>query len=137
MKTMGEALDCGLVLVISMWDDIAVSMNWLESCTGAFRSPCDLADGKPESIHDQHVGRHRGVHELAGSSRMMAARKLSGVRKLALVVKPQTPLLELPALGADTTVGGKAGISLGADALGIKSVSQNRAGRSLAAKPRS
>ena len=31
MKQMGYALDCGMALVISMWDDIAVSMNWLDS----------------------------------------------------------------------------------------------------------
>merc|ERR1712025_791538 len=31
MKAMGEALDRGMVLVISMWDDIAVNMNWLDS----------------------------------------------------------------------------------------------------------
>ena len=24
-------LDCGMVLVFSMWDDIATSMNWLDS----------------------------------------------------------------------------------------------------------
>merc|ERR1711904_690445 len=31
MKAMGEALDRGMVLVISMWDDIAVNMNWLDA----------------------------------------------------------------------------------------------------------
>ena len=31
MKQKGYALDCGMALVISMWDDIAVSMNWLDS----------------------------------------------------------------------------------------------------------
>merc|ERR1712139_560360 len=48
MKRMGEALDRGMVLVISMWDDIAVSMNWLDSymgddssAPGALRGPCD------------------------------------------------------------------------------------------------
>jgi len=57
MKTMGEALDRGMVLVISMWDDIAVSMNWLDSymdCDpsepGCTRGPCDPADGLPETL---------------------------------------------------------------------------------------
>merc|ERR1712072_1651141 len=34
MKAMGEALDRGMVLVISMWDDIAVNMNWLDAYMG-------------------------------------------------------------------------------------------------------
>jgi cellulose 1,4-beta-cellobiosidase len=61
MKTMGEALDRGMVLVISMWDDIAVSMNWLDSymgddpsAPGALRGPCDPADGKPEILREAH-----------------------------------------------------------------------------------
>jgi cellulose 1,4-beta-cellobiosidase len=61
MKTMGEALDRGMVLVISMWDDIAVSMNWLDSymgddstAPGALRGPCDPADGKPETLREAH-----------------------------------------------------------------------------------
>merc|ERR1719158_1940305 len=61
MKVMGEALDRGMVLVISMWDDIAVSMNWLDSymgddssSPGALRGPCDPADGKPETLREAH-----------------------------------------------------------------------------------
>merc|ERR1719460_1591025 len=61
MKTMGEALDRGMVLVISMWDDIAVSMNWLDSymgddpsAPGALRGPCDPAEGKPETLREAH-----------------------------------------------------------------------------------
>jgi len=61
MKVMGEALDRGMVLVISMWDDIAVSMNWLDSymgddssAPGALRGPCDPADGKPEILREAH-----------------------------------------------------------------------------------
>jgi cellulose 1,4-beta-cellobiosidase len=61
MKKMGEALDRGMVLVISMWDDIAVSMNWLDSymdCDpsepGCTRGPCDPADGLPETLREAH-----------------------------------------------------------------------------------
>lgn len=61
MKAMGEALDRGMVLVISLWDDIAVSMNWLDSymdCDpsepGCKRGPCDPADGKPETVREAH-----------------------------------------------------------------------------------
>merc|ERR1719223_1502086 len=61
MKAMGEALDRGMVLVVSMWDDIAVSMNWLDSymdCDpsepGCTRGPCDPADGAPETLREAH-----------------------------------------------------------------------------------
>jgi cellulose 1,4-beta-cellobiosidase len=61
MKVMGEALDRGMVLVISLWDDIAVSMNWLDSymgddpnAPGALRGPCDPSDGKPEILREKH-----------------------------------------------------------------------------------
>ena len=59
---MGEALDRGMVLVISMWDDIAVNMNWLDSymdnCDkdkpGCTRGPCDPADGVPETLREKY-----------------------------------------------------------------------------------
>ena len=62
MKAMGAALDRGMVLVISLWDDIAVNMNWLDSemdgCDpsepGCERGPCDPADGKPETLREAH-----------------------------------------------------------------------------------
>jgi cellulose 1,4-beta-cellobiosidase len=61
MKQMGEALERGMVLVVSMWDDIAVSMNWLDSymdCDpsepGCTRGPCDPADGVPETLREAH-----------------------------------------------------------------------------------
>merc|ERR1712185_883737 len=61
MKAMGEALDRGMVLVISMWDDIAVNMNWLDSymgddssAPGALRGSCNLDDGKPDVLREAH-----------------------------------------------------------------------------------
>jgi len=62
MQAMGEALDRGMVLVISLWDDIAVNMNWLDSVMdgddpsepGNKRGPCDPADGKPEIVRAAH-----------------------------------------------------------------------------------
>jgi len=62
MKAMGEALKRGMVLVISMWDDIAVNMNWLDSSMdncdpaspGCTRGPCDPADGVPETLREKH-----------------------------------------------------------------------------------
>jgi cellulose 1,4-beta-cellobiosidase len=61
MKKMGEALDRGMVLVISMWDDILVHMNWLDSymgddpsAPGALRGPCDPKDGDPNTLREAH-----------------------------------------------------------------------------------
>merc|ERR1711991_590577 len=61
MKAMGEALDRGMVLVISLWDDIAVKMNWLDSymgddpsAPGALRGPCDPDDGTPETLREKY-----------------------------------------------------------------------------------
>jgi len=31
---MGEALDRGMVLVVSLWDDISIYMDWLDSYNG-------------------------------------------------------------------------------------------------------
>ena len=61
MRQMGKSLDRGMVLVISMWDDIAVSMNWLDSymdcdpsVPGCIRGPCDPKDGLPEILREAH-----------------------------------------------------------------------------------
>eukprot|EP00429_Kryptoperidinium_foliaceum_P129589 CAMPEP_0176272884 /NCGR_PEP_ID=MMETSP0121_2-20121125/45940_1 /TAXON_ID=160619 /ORGANISM="Kryptoperidinium foliaceum, Strain CCMP 1326" /LENGTH=187 /DNA_ID=CAMNT_0017613063 /DNA_START=16 /DNA_END=576 /DNA_ORIENTATION=+ len=49
MKAMGEALDRGMVLVLSLWDDTQVNMLWLDSAyptdqpprkPGVLRGPC-------------------------------------------------------------------------------------------------
>merc|ERR1711937_1036050 len=66
MKAMGDALNRGMVLVISLWDDIAVNMNWLDSvmegddpsAPGAKRGPCDPADGRPETLREAHPDAH-------------------------------------------------------------------------------
>jgi len=63
MKAMGEALDRGMVLVISLWDDIAVNMNWLDSdnpdgcdvsVPGCKRGPCDPDEGKPAHVREAY-----------------------------------------------------------------------------------
>jgi len=71
MKVMGEALDRGMVLVISMWDDIMVSMNWLDSymgddpnAPGALRGPCDPKDGDPATLREAHPDSAYGVWNL-------------------------------------------------------------------------
>merc|ERR1719503_227553 len=61
LKAMGEALDRGMVLVVSLWDDISIYMNWLDSYNdcdptepGCKRGPCDPAVGKPETLREAH-----------------------------------------------------------------------------------
>lgn len=63
LENMGEALGRGMVLTLSLWDDIAVSMNWLDSigdaslpedAPGNKRGPCDPSAGKPETVRTQH-----------------------------------------------------------------------------------
>merc|ERR1712216_1045259 len=55
MKQMGEALDRGMVLVISMWDDIAVAMDWDPSSdAGCIRGPCAPADGVADTLREAH-----------------------------------------------------------------------------------
>jgi cellulose 1,4-beta-cellobiosidase len=63
LKTMGEALDRGMVLVVSLWDDISIYMNWLDSYNGCdptepgcLRGPCDPEVGKPATLRSEHPG---------------------------------------------------------------------------------
>merc|ERR1739848_927277 len=58
---MGEALDRGMVLVVSLWDDISIYMNRLDSYNdcdptepGCKRGPCDPEVGKPETLRSAH-----------------------------------------------------------------------------------
>jgi cellulose 1,4-beta-cellobiosidase len=66
MKVMGEALDRGMVLVISLWDDISVYMNWLDSYDpkqdpskpGVKRGSCSPTEGEPETLRNAHPDSH-------------------------------------------------------------------------------
>ena len=60
---MGEAIDRGLVLVMSIWDDHESNMLWLDSdfpltvdrsSPGVQRGPCSRDSGKPSDIESQH-----------------------------------------------------------------------------------
>merc|ERR1719468_213185 len=57
MKSMGEAMDRGMVLVLSIWDDTAAHMLWLDSTyptngtgPGAERGPCAPDSGDPQQV---------------------------------------------------------------------------------------
>ncbi|CAN8099248.1 unnamed protein product [Discula destructiva] len=60
MAQMGRQLE-KMVLVLSIWDDTAVYMNWLDSTfppgasgPGAVRGPCDPAAGVPATVEAAH-----------------------------------------------------------------------------------
>jgi cellulose 1,4-beta-cellobiosidase len=63
LKAMGEALDRGMVLVLSLWDDSLANMLWLDSdyptnvppsTPGVARGPCRTTTGKPEYLRAKY-----------------------------------------------------------------------------------
>merc|ERR1719221_884256 len=61
-KAMDKAMESGMVLVMSLWDDHDVNMPWLDSTyptngtcdKGACRGTCDTSSGKPSDVESQH-----------------------------------------------------------------------------------
>ena len=60
---MSKALNSGMTLVVSIWDDHAVNMLWLDSDyptdrdpsePGVSRGSCSKDSGKPEDVESQH-----------------------------------------------------------------------------------
>jgi len=61
LKQMGKAMDNGMVLVMSIWDDHASNMLWLDSTyptnkteIGGPRGSCSTSSGVPEEVESQH-----------------------------------------------------------------------------------
>jgi len=61
LKVMGEAVERGMVLVLSLWDDTLTRMLWLDSYTknnktrvGNYRGPCDTSSGVPSQLRGTH-----------------------------------------------------------------------------------
>mmetsp|Transcript_126849 Transcript_126849/g.367161 ORF Transcript_126849/g.367161 Transcript_126849/m.367161 type:complete len:93 (+) Transcript_126849:2-280(+) len=61
---MGEALDRGMVLALSIWDDGATNMRWLDSTfpphdspqrLGVQRGPCDGSTSNPQFVRSHHA----------------------------------------------------------------------------------
>jgi cellulose 1,4-beta-cellobiosidase len=57
LKQMGNAMANGMVLVMSIWDDHAANMLWLDSTyptdktsIGGPRGSCDITSGKPSDV---------------------------------------------------------------------------------------
>ena len=62
LKTMGVAFEAGMVLVLSLWDDYAVNMLWLDSdypttadpsTPGIARGNCSTTSGVPADVESQ------------------------------------------------------------------------------------
>lgn len=67
MKSMGQAMQRGMVLVMSLWDDHYARMLWLDSSypldkdpskPGINRGSCSTDSGKPEEVESQHGDAH-------------------------------------------------------------------------------
>jgi len=63
LKSMGEALDRGMVLVFSLWDDSLANMLWLdakyplnasETTPGVLRGPCSATSGRPGHVRSKY-----------------------------------------------------------------------------------
>jgi len=63
LKQMGEAMDRGMVLVLSFWDDTAAHMLWLDSSSppekapsapGVTRGPCSTSSGVPSDVRSKY-----------------------------------------------------------------------------------
>ena len=67
MSEVGEAFDKGMVLVMSLWDDISVYMLWLDSDyptdqpstkPGVARGSCPASSGRPSQVESQYPSAH-------------------------------------------------------------------------------
>merc|ERR1712083_519022 len=66
MGAMGDAMDRGLVLTLSIWDDGATEMRWLDSNFpttedptsryGVARGPCSSSDSSPLNLRSKYPG---------------------------------------------------------------------------------
>eukprot|EP01121_Diplochlamys_sp_Union-15-3_P019022 TRINITY_DN705_c0_g1_i3.p1 TRINITY_DN705_c0_g1~~TRINITY_DN705_c0_g1_i3.p1 ORF type:complete len:458 (-),score=95.56 TRINITY_DN705_c0_g1_i3:61-1434(-) len=63
LKALGQAMDRGMVLVMSLWDDHEVYMLWLDSNypttappnqPGISRGPCATTSGRPDDVEKNH-----------------------------------------------------------------------------------
>merc|ERR1712048_1260616 len=61
LRQMGKALGRGMVLVMSIWDDTAAHMLWLDSTypvgaagPGSARGPCDPSTGDPNATRAKY-----------------------------------------------------------------------------------
>merc|ERR1712151_1298429 len=67
LKSMDAAMEHGMVLVLSLWDDHDVNMLWLDSNyptdqpatkPGVARGPCATSSGKPDDVEKNNADAH-------------------------------------------------------------------------------
>merc|ERR1712057_120813 len=65
LKSMDAAMEKGMVLVLSLWDDHAANMLWLDSTypvgstgPGALRGYCSTDSGKPTDVESAQANAH-------------------------------------------------------------------------------
>merc|ERR1711937_692684 len=65
MSAMGDAMEKGVVLVMSMWDDHYANMLWLDSTypvdssdPGAARGTCSTSSGVPADVESKQANAH-------------------------------------------------------------------------------
>jgi cellulose 1,4-beta-cellobiosidase len=65
LKKMGQAMEGGMVLVMSIWDDHAADMIWLDATDppsktsfGGPRGDCPAGSGKPATVEREHPDAH-------------------------------------------------------------------------------
>ena len=63
MKAMGESLERGMVLVVSLWDDYSTHMKWLDGVfppnadptkPGNMKGPCSKESGDPTDLRQKY-----------------------------------------------------------------------------------
>ena len=73
MKQMSKALKGGMTLVMSIWDDHAVNMLWLDSDyptdrdasePGVARGSCSKDSGKPSDVENKYPNSHYMISNL-------------------------------------------------------------------------
>eukprot|EP00418_Pyrodinium_bahamense_P092229 CAMPEP_0179041544 /NCGR_PEP_ID=MMETSP0796-20121207/16210_1 /TAXON_ID=73915 /ORGANISM="Pyrodinium bahamense, Strain pbaha01" /LENGTH=841 /DNA_ID=CAMNT_0020737909 /DNA_START=55 /DNA_END=2581 /DNA_ORIENTATION=- len=110
LKQMGKAIGRGMVLVLSLWDDMLTKMVWLDSTTptdnplypatkpGVVRGPCKPEDGDPNKLRSQYPMAHVKYTNIMvgeiGSTYGPAAEK---VKNLAATQPAEVPAAPLPA----------------------------------------
>merc|ERR1712187_650081 len=65
LDAMGKAMDAGVVLVMSLWDDHYANMLWLDSTypvdstdPGAARGSCPTTSGVPKDVESKQANAH-------------------------------------------------------------------------------
>ena len=92
LPTMGKALESGMVLVMSIWNDNSQDMNWLDSGNSG---PCSSSAGNPGTIQSQDPGTHVIFSDIKwgtmGSTTGPNAANVSSSKRAAPKFRPRAP----------------------------------------------